>query len=80
MVSIQTSGGVLCPSDRGTLRDMPENEETHTDQDADAERPSTTSPHGGKTREATTPPGQGDLDEEAAEKSRENLDQAGGGH
>ena len=59
---------------------MTENEETHTDQDSDEERPSITSPPGGKTHEATTPPGQGDLDEEAAEKSREKLDQAGGGH
>ena len=58
---------------------MTENEEKHTDEEAGAER-SITSPPGGKTHEATTPPGQGDLDEEAAEKSRENLEQAGGGH
>ncbi len=32
-----------------------------------------------QTHEATTPPGQGDLDEEAADKSREGLEQAGGG-
>ena len=44
------------------------------------ERPSITSPPGGTTHEATTPPGQGDLDEEAAGKSREGLDRAGGGH
>ena len=30
-----------------------------------------------KTHEATTPPGQGDLDEEAVEDARERLDQAG---
>ena len=59
---------------------MTENEDTQTDKDADAERPSITSPPGGKTHEATTPPGQGDLDEDAAGKSRENLEQAGGGH
>jgi hypothetical protein len=44
------------------------------------ERRSTTSPPGGKTHEATTPPGQGDLDERAAEEAAEKLDQAGGGH
>ena len=58
---------------------MTEHEE-HTDEDAGEDRPSTTSPPGGKTHEATTPPGQGDLDEEAADKSREGLEQAGGGH
>jgi len=41
---------------------------------------STTSPPGGKTWEATKPPGQGDLDQEAVEKSREGLERAGGGH
>ena len=30
-----------------------------------------------KTHEATTPPGQGDLDERAVEEAREKLDQAG---
>jgi hypothetical protein len=29
---------------------------------------------------ATAPPGQGDLDRVAADKSREGLEQAGGGH
>ena len=38
-----------------------------------------TSPPGGKTYEATTPPGQGDIDEEALEKGKERLDQAEGG-
>lgn len=56
---------------------MTENEET---KEAAPDRPDTTSPPGGKTHEATTPPGQGDLDEEAATKSREGLDRAGGGH
>lgn len=40
----------------------------------------TTSPPGGKTHEATTPPGQGELDEEALDEARERLEQAGGGH
>lgn len=44
------------------------------------ERPSITSPPGGKTHEATTPPGQGEVDEEAVDKSLEGLDRAGGGH
>ncbi len=41
---------------------------------------SITSPPGGKTHEATTPPGQGDRDEDAIRRSEEKLDQAGGGH
>jgi hypothetical protein len=48
-------------------------------QDPDA-RPSSTSPLGGKTHEATKPPGQGDVDEDAVRKSRDGLEQAGGGH
>lgn len=32
------------------------------------------------THEATTPPGNGEADEEATENSEEKLDQAGGGH
>ena len=59
---------------------MTENEEEQPQNDPTDEKPSTTSPPGGKTHEATTPPGQGDLDEEAADKSREGLEQAGGGH
>jgi hypothetical protein len=54
--------------------------EGQDDRPEDGERPSLTSPPGGRTHEATTPPGQGDLDEEAADKSREGLDRAGGGH
>jgi hypothetical protein len=30
--------------------------------------------------EATTPPGNGEADEEAVEQSEDKLDQAGGGH
>ncbi|MBA3508641.1 MAG: hypothetical protein H0T19_00940 [Thermoleophilaceae bacterium] len=40
----------------------------------------TTGPRDGKTHEATTPPGQGERDEEAIRKGEENLEQAGGGH
>jgi hypothetical protein len=40
----------------------------------------TTAPPDGKTHEATTPPGQGDRDEDAIRKGEENLDRAGGGH
>ena len=32
------------------------------------------------THEATTPPGNGDLDEDAVESAEEGLEQAGGGH
>jgi hypothetical protein len=39
-----------------------------------------TAPPSGKTHEATTPPGQGDRDEEAIRKGEENLDRAAGGH
>lgn len=39
-----------------------------------------TSPPGGKTHEATTPPGSGDTDERAVKEGEERLDQAGGGH
>ncbi len=50
----------------------------HTE--ADGEARSSTSPPGGKTHEATTPPGQGERDEDAIQKSEDKLDQAGGGH
>ena len=39
----------------------------------------TTSPED-PTHEATTPPGNGETDEEAVEQSEDKLDQAGGGH
>jgi hypothetical protein len=47
--------------------------------DTQDERGSATSPDD-PTHEATTPPGQGDVDEGAVEKAEEGLDQAGGGH
>ncbi len=48
-------------------------EEENTDKNS-------TGPPEGKTHEATTPPGQGDRDEDAISKGEENLDRAGGGH
>jgi hypothetical protein len=39
-----------------------------------------TSPDAAHPGEATQPPGNPDVDEQAAEESREKLDQAGGGH
>ncbi len=59
---------------------MSDEQKQESQDDPGDERPSLTSPPGGKTHEATTPPGQGDLDEEAVDKSREGLDRAGGGH
>jgi hypothetical protein len=46
---------------------MSEEEETKKD---------LTAPPYGKTHEATTPPGQGDRDEDAVRKAQEKLDQA----
>ena len=51
-----------------------EREDTHTE----SERGITSPPD--PTHEATTPPGQGDRDEEAIKKAEDKLDQAGGGH
>jgi hypothetical protein len=48
--------------------------------DEEREEKNITSPPDGKTHEATTPPGQGDVDEEAVEKGEDGLDRAGGGH
>jgi hypothetical protein len=48
------------------------------EREEERERPTTTPPD--QTSEATTPPGSGDRDEDAIEKSEEKLDQAGGGH
>jgi hypothetical protein len=39
-----------------------------------------TSPDAAHPGEATQPPGNAVVDEEAADESREKLDQAGGGH
>ncbi len=39
-----------------------------------------TGPPGRKTHEATTPPGQGELDRAALESGRARLDQAAGAH
>ncbi len=48
--------------------------------DRSQEQKDITSPPGGKTHEATTPPGSGDADERAVEEGKERLEQAGGGH
>ena len=50
---------------------MSEDRENETDQ---------TAPPGGKTHEATTPPGGGERDEDAIRKGEDGLEQAGGGH
>jgi hypothetical protein len=39
-----------------------------------------TSPEGDHPGEATSPPGNPDVDDQALEESQEKLDQAGGGH
>jgi hypothetical protein len=45
----------------------------------ESEEKDTTSPDE-PTHEATTPPGNPEVDEEAVEQGEEKLDQAGGGH
>jgi len=45
---------------------------------AGEDRPTTTPPD--PTHEATTPPGNPDVDQEALDEGRDKLDQAGGGH
>ena len=54
------------------------NEET--DEERKDSPASSTSPPDGKTHEATTPPGQGDRDDDATREAEDKLDQAGGGH
>ena len=41
---------------------------------------STTSPDAAHPGEATSPPGNPEVDQEAVDKGQEKLDQAGGGH
>ncbi len=55
-------------------------EQQSNDTEAEGEAPSSTSPPGGKTHEATTPPGQGERDEDAIQAGEDKLDQAGAGH
>jgi len=50
-------------------------QESDTEKDRDK-----TAPPGGKTHEATTPPGSGKRDEDAIKKGEDGLEQAGGGH
>lgn len=45
----------------------------------ESEEQDTTSPEE-PTHEATTPPGNGEADEGAAQEAQDKLDQAGGGH
>jgi len=45
----------------------------------DDQRPSSTSPLGGRTHEATKPPSKGDLDPRALEQSQAGLELAAGG-
>ena len=47
--------------------------------DEEREAPEDTSPPD-ETHDATTPPGGGDVDEDALEEGQDQLDQAGGGH
>ena len=61
-------------------RQETEHTQTEKQRAAATDRPSSTSPLGGRTYMATAPPGQGDRDEQAMEKSREGLERAGGGH
>lgn len=52
---------------------------TETQEDpAREDRPTTSPPD--PTHEATTPPGNADVDQDAVDKAKANLDQAGGGH
>ena len=53
-------------------------EESNETTEGSEERDITSPPD--ETHEATTPPGQGDLDEEAVKEAEEGLGQAGGGH
>ena len=47
--------------------------------DQEREEKDITSPPDGETHEATTPPGQGDVDDDAVKEGEEGLDQAAGG-
>jgi hypothetical protein len=51
---------------------------TDQEQHSGDQRPTTSPPD--PTHEATTPPGNSEVDQEAVDKGQENLDQAGGGH
>jgi hypothetical protein len=57
-------------------------DEQQPDENAQTEQDerSSTSPPEGKTHEATTPPGQGERNDEDTRTSEDKLDQAGGGH
>ncbi len=51
-----------------------------TDNDANEQDRSSTSPPEGETGEATSPPSNPDVDQDAVERGQEKLDQAAGGH
>jgi hypothetical protein len=51
---------------------------TERDQETAQERPTTSPPD--PTHEATTPPGNPAVDQDAVDKGQDNLDRAGGGH
>jgi hypothetical protein len=51
-----------------------------TDESDSEKKADLTSPPGGKTHEATTPPGSGERDEDSIKKGEDGLEQAGGGH
>ena len=55
-------------------------DQQQNDSDIEDGAPADTSPPEGKTHEATTPPGQGDRDDDLVKESEDKLDQAGGGH
>jgi hypothetical protein len=62
------------------MTDEQDKDTSASDETAEAERKSITSPPGGKTHEATTPPGQGERDERASQEAEDKLDQAAGGY
>ena len=53
---------------------------TEREHESQEQQKPTTSPPQDNPAEANSPPGNGDLDEQALEQGREKLDQAGGGH
>jgi hypothetical protein len=58
---------------------MDDKRKENEQQRADDSRPSSTSPVGGRTHEATKPPSKGDLDPRALEQSQAGLQLAAGG-
>lgn len=48
------------------------------EREQEQQEPATSPPEG--TEDATTPPGSGEVDDEAVERGKDQLDQAGGAH